>query len=187
MKILERPSRFLIDWTERGLIEADITPASGPGSRRRYSYKAVLRAALGVHLKERYGIPRSIFKNILDQLSEYNFFEDWSTDFVLSTKEHIIDLIEFAKTKEVHQQFLPKYEAELADQESLKRPCSMFIFFYEEGYRWYYEKVTFNDILQYVGFRMEDENKIGHKVTDIVILDLTDLKNKIDRRIKALG
>jgi hypothetical protein len=77
-EILGRSSRFIIDWSERGLIEADIVPATGPGSRRRYSYPAVLRAALGVHLKERYGMSRYIVKDILDKISLFNFFTEWS-------------------------------------------------------------------------------------------------------------
>lgn len=77
-EILGKSSRFIIDWSERGLIEADMAPAAGPGSRRRYSYQAVLRAALGVHLKETIGMSRHLVKEILDKLSGFDFFTLWS-------------------------------------------------------------------------------------------------------------
>ena len=55
-KILHRPVRFCLDWTERGLFEADIQEATGPGSRRLFSYKAVLRAGLVLLLQKQFGI-----------------------------------------------------------------------------------------------------------------------------------
>lgn len=69
-KILGKSTRFVIDWTERGLFIADVQPASGPGIKRLFSYSAVLAAAIALALKEKLELPRSIiqsFENIICQ------------------------------------------------------------------------------------------------------------------------
>lgn len=147
IKILDRPSRFLIDWTERGLIEADIMPATGPGSRRRYSYQAVLRAALGLHLKEKYGMARHIIKPFLDRLSESNIFKKW----------------------------------EINDSRCLG------ILFYKGGYTWFIDPETLKQTVSRLPQQIGEEEKKGNTITDLVIVDLANIKNNIDKRIEALS
>jgi hypothetical protein len=86
--IIDRPIRFVIDWTERGIFEADLQEAAGPGSRRKFSYGAVLRAGLGLFLQNKYSFSRAKIKEILDLLSEWNFFRYW--DGSLETKDQVI-------------------------------------------------------------------------------------------------
>jgi hypothetical protein len=87
-EIINRPVRFCIDWSEKGIFEADLHSASGPGSRRKFSYGAVLRAALGLFLQNQYSFSRAKIKEILELLSEWNFFRYW--DGSLETKDQII-------------------------------------------------------------------------------------------------
>lgn len=189
-QILDRPSRFIIDWSERGLIEADITPATGPGSRRRYSYQAVLRAALGIHLKDRYGMSRHIIKNILDQLSGFDFFADWSGDFVKSQKayyENIVEWINKEPDNPVFQEMLAEYQQKVSNPPSLINSGCLSILFREDGgYSWFADKETLKEIASRLDYRMGEEKKKGNIITDIVILDLGAIKNSIDQRIKAL-
>jgi hypothetical protein len=87
-QIIDRPVRLCIDWAERGLFVADQNEASGPGSRRKFSYGAVLRAALGLFLQNQYSFSRAKIKEILELLSEWNFFRYW--DGSLETKNQVI-------------------------------------------------------------------------------------------------
>jgi len=87
-RILDRPIRFCIDWAERGIFAADLQEAAGPGSRRKFSYGAVLRAALGLFLQNQYSFSRAKIKEILEKLSRWNFFLYW--DGSLETKDQLI-------------------------------------------------------------------------------------------------
>jgi hypothetical protein len=78
-KILNRPVRFCVDWTERGLFVADVQEATGPGSRRQFSYRAVFNAGLALLLQDQFGFNRSKLKKILNPLSKYVFFETRET------------------------------------------------------------------------------------------------------------
>jgi hypothetical protein len=79
-KILNRPTRFCIDWTERGLFEADIQAAAGAGTRREFSYAAVLRAGLALYLQEKYKYSRAKIKETLELLAEWDFFTYWGSN-----------------------------------------------------------------------------------------------------------
>lgn len=63
-KILGKSTRFVIDWTERGLFIADIQSASGSGIKRLFSYNAVLLAALVLALREKFELPRSAIRSV---------------------------------------------------------------------------------------------------------------------------
>jgi hypothetical protein len=69
-------SKF-IDWCERGIIFADVQEASGHASRRQFSNEGILRAGLAFALKDRFGIPRDLIKNIVNSLWLRGFFIDW--------------------------------------------------------------------------------------------------------------
>jgi hypothetical protein len=66
-----------IDWCERGIIFADVQEASGHASRRQFSNEGILRAGLAFALKDRFGIPRDLIKNIVNSLWLRGFFIDW--------------------------------------------------------------------------------------------------------------
>ena len=78
-QILGITQRRLIDWCERGIIFADIKEADGYASRREFSYKGALRAALAVTLKEKFRIPREVIKNIVNSLWLRGFFTEWTS------------------------------------------------------------------------------------------------------------
>ena len=82
--ILGKTQRFIMDWCDRGLLIADIHSASGPGSRRAFSFASLLRAFLGLFLQRNYGINRAKLKEILDLLWSNDFFNDWASGFKLS-------------------------------------------------------------------------------------------------------
>jgi hypothetical protein len=69
-KILGKNTRFVIDWTERGLFVADVQPASGPGIKRLFSYYGVLAAAIALAIKEKLELPRSIIQGFTDYISQ---------------------------------------------------------------------------------------------------------------------
>jgi hypothetical protein len=77
-QILGITQRRLIDWCERGIILADIKEADGYASRREFSYKGALRAALAISLKEKFGVPREMIKHIVDSLWLRGFFTEWT-------------------------------------------------------------------------------------------------------------
>jgi len=68
--ILGKNTRFVIDWTERGLFVADVQPASGPGIKRLFSYYGVLAAAIALALKEKLELPRSIIQGFKDYICQ---------------------------------------------------------------------------------------------------------------------
>jgi len=69
-KILGKSTRFVIDWTERGLFVADVQPASGPGIKRLFSYYGVLAAAIALAIKEKLELPRSIIQGFKDYICQ---------------------------------------------------------------------------------------------------------------------
>ena len=95
--ILGKSTRFVIDWTERGLFVADVQPASGPGIKRLFSYYGVLAAAYAVAIKEKLELPRSIIQGFKDCISQdyLTIIEDpkqlaeahkWKRDFLNNLK-----------------------------------------------------------------------------------------------------
>jgi len=76
-KILFKTLRFVQDWEDRGLFQADIQPAAGPGSKRRYSYNGVLQAALAVFLKDTLQCSRGFIRHIISQLGDLGG-RDWT-------------------------------------------------------------------------------------------------------------
>ena len=64
-KILGKPPRFVIDWSERGLFVADVQESAGSGSKRLFSYIAVLQAALILYLKERLKLSRETLRDMI--------------------------------------------------------------------------------------------------------------------------
>lgn len=101
--ILGKTQRFIMDWCDRGLIIADIHSASGPGSRRAFSFASLLRAVLGLFLQLNYGINRAKLKEILDLLWSNDFFNDWASGFKLSRKRYR-EMVE-----ESHKKFIKEY------------------------------------------------------------------------------
>jgi hypothetical protein len=77
-QILGITQRRLIDWCERDIILADIKEAHGYASRREFSYKGALRAALAVILKEKFRVPREMIKHIVNSLWLRGFFTEWT-------------------------------------------------------------------------------------------------------------
>lgn len=82
--ILGKTHRFIMDWCDRGLLIADVQSASGPGSRRAFSFAGLLRALLGFWLQINYGVNRAKLKEMLDLLWSENFFQDWASGFKIS-------------------------------------------------------------------------------------------------------
>lgn len=69
-KIFDRSTRYMIEQVEKGRIVADVVPANGTGTRRRYSYGEALRAGVGLELKER-GFTWAQIKVFLDKYQEF--------------------------------------------------------------------------------------------------------------------
>lgn len=90
--LLGKSIRFVTDWTERGIFLADIQSASGFGSRREYSYAAVLRGALGLSLQEKFHLSRDFIKSILNMLWLKGFFKDWSEKIFEKDEEGLIPI-----------------------------------------------------------------------------------------------
>jgi hypothetical protein len=90
--LLGKSIRFVTDWTERGIFLADIQSASGFGSRREYSYAAVLRGALGLSLQEKFHLSRDFIKSILNMLWLKGFFKDWSEKIFEKDDEGLISI-----------------------------------------------------------------------------------------------
>ncbi|MGB7912341.1 MAG: hypothetical protein WCF59_08960 [Desulfobaccales bacterium] len=82
-KILGKTPRFVIDWTERKLFHADIQPASGPGSRRLFSYPSVLAAGLVLALKEKFDLPRRLVAGVAEWVRQENYVWNWHSDEAL--------------------------------------------------------------------------------------------------------
>lgn len=101
--ILGKTSRFVMDWCDRGLLIADIQSASGPGSRRAFSFASLLRAFLGLFLQLNYGINRAKLKEILDLLWSNDFFNDWASGFKLSRQKYN------EMAEESHRKFIKEY------------------------------------------------------------------------------
>jgi hypothetical protein len=83
-KILGKSPRFVIDWTERGLFHADIQPASGPGSKRLFSYPSILAAALVLTLKEKLNLPRKVVLSVAEWVRQENIVWPWHSDEALN-------------------------------------------------------------------------------------------------------
>jgi len=83
-KILGKTPRFVIDWTERGLFHADIQPASGPGSKRLFSYPSVLAAGLVLALKEKFDLPRKVVLFVAEWIRQENIIWPWHSDEALN-------------------------------------------------------------------------------------------------------
>jgi hypothetical protein len=97
-KILGKSSRFVIDWTERGLFIADVQPASGPGIKRLFSYSAVLAAAIMLTLKEKLELPRNIIHGFATIIQQDNFaIED--PKMLEGAKKHLRDFWDTLKDK----------------------------------------------------------------------------------------
>ncbi|MCK9375986.1 MAG: hypothetical protein M0P73_07540 [Syntrophobacterales bacterium] len=156
-KIIDKTSRFVIDWSARGLIEADITPATGPGSRRRYSYQALLRAALGIYLKDHFGMSRNVIKRIIEDLWNGDFFVLWSADFV-----------------------------EPAHNER-SSGCLVILFYDNGHYKLVKYRDHISQVMPELASQLKDIRKTGLIIINIVLVDLGVLKGNIDKRIKALG
>jgi hypothetical protein len=68
--------RSIMDYCERGIIQADIQEASGHGSQRLFSRQGVYRVALAYFLKRAIGLPKDRVKFFLD-LSGPTDKTDW--------------------------------------------------------------------------------------------------------------
>jgi hypothetical protein len=90
--LLGKSTRFVTDWTERGIFLADIQSASGFGSRREYSYAAVLRGAWGLSSQEKFHLSRDFIKNILNMLWLKGFFKDWSEKIIEKDDEGLLPI-----------------------------------------------------------------------------------------------
>lgn len=105
--ILRKTPRFVMDWCDRGLFIADIQSASGPGSRRAFSFASLLRAFLGLFLQSNYGINRTKLKEILDLLSSNDFFNDWASGFKLSRQKYN-EMAEDCYNKAIKEHYIDK-------------------------------------------------------------------------------
>lgn len=74
-EILGLNVRTVIDWAERGIVEADIVDATGPGSRRRYSFEQLIRAGVVQELRKA-GMTRTTVKLLLGSISRGEFPKD---------------------------------------------------------------------------------------------------------------
>jgi DNA-binding transcriptional MerR regulator len=192
-KILDRPSRMIIDWTERGLIEADITPATGPGSRRRYSYTQVLRAALGIHLKEKFGMSRHLIIGILRMLSDNLLFWDWGNNFKNSRMNFYNIINKLAIDPRTAEAF-PGLDKEIEikyDKWNLEREHSpdfgyLLLFLYENEIFPYVAVFSFEEVGEALKIITLIKKEEGTIITDIIIIDLVLIKTLIDQRIEAL-
>lgn len=69
-QILGISQRQAIDWAERKLILADVQPAEGLGSRRRFSYGSVLVAKLALELRKRFKVSRQAIESFVFTFSK---------------------------------------------------------------------------------------------------------------------
>ena len=85
-KVLGKDTRFCISWTELGIFLADIQPAAGYASRRKFSYLGLLRAYLAIYFHETYGFQRKKIKDLMEILWRDNFFYQWKIGFPNAVK-----------------------------------------------------------------------------------------------------
>lgn len=171
-KILGKTPRFVIDWAERGLFYADIQPASGPGSKRRFSYPAVLAAALVLTLKEKLDLPRRVVLNVAEWMQEDKFIWPWnnlSRDEALKKygEETVRRIEEERKTS-----ILP------AVAESKTFICT----FYVTGQ---IAMMFARD--EILGLLNSGGLEIGTEVAAMICVDLTHIKAAVDNGIKELA
>lgn len=170
--ILGRNSRFVIDWTERGIIIADLAEAAGPGSKRLYSFGGVLRAALGVHLKDRHGMARHTLKSLLDHLWEKGFFKDWASGFIVSRKARYDRDVEcFSKNP------LPDGLEPVPPTPELGAG-SLLIFFTTNGDIFHSaSELRLSDVLKV--HLSQDIEKNGTILSDLIAVNLQPIKDKV--------
>jgi hypothetical protein len=168
--LLERSSRFVIDWSEKGLILADVSQAAGPGSKRRYSYPAVLRAALGVHLKEK-GFSLHAIRKILDGLWSIkpNFFFDWASGFLLSQER-------FAETLKSGSTGSP-----WGRKSEFKYGALVIFFMAGRELAFRTSGLALRDVMNSI-----PEMKEISSAEDLMIVDLTPIRSAVDERVKSL-
>jgi len=85
--VLEMPMRTVIDWVERGVLVADLNPATGHGSRRLFSNQALLRAIVAKFLIGRMGIRKKKVKEWLDKMERDGVFLSPPREPVLVAEE----------------------------------------------------------------------------------------------------
>jgi hypothetical protein len=86
-KIIGRTTRFVQDWSERGIISPDVQDAAGSGTRRVFSRDGVYRVALAFHLKETFLMPRGWIKFLMSACKDARIEWDRNTLWVGVTIE----------------------------------------------------------------------------------------------------
>jgi hypothetical protein len=166
-KILKRPVRFCVDWTERGLFVADIQEATGPGSRRQFSYRAVFNAGLALLLQEQFGFNRSKLNIILKSLSEWVFFGTLET----AIKHRLL--------------FIDEYILSPPDPPECYDELTLIIINTAKNIRAFSFQFSLKYTLKHcITWILED--KTIKSFNDIIGIDLKPLKEKIDSEIAKL-
>jgi len=165
-KVIGKTSRFCISWTELGIFLADIQEAAGYASRRKFSYRGLLRAYLAVYFHERYGFQRRKIKDIIDFLWKVKLFNEWEQDFPNAFK------------------FLAKAAAKICPEKKSEGGCIFVIDPYGEKPRMMPSSLSVADTLRMLTEESIIEEFAG--LEDMIALNLYDLKKEVDKKVHLL-
>lgn len=173
-KILGKTPRFVIDWTERGLFHADIQPASGPGSRRLFSYPSVLAAGLVLALKEKFDLPRRVVAFVAEWVRQENIIWPWHADEAL--KKH--DTNTLRRLDEEHKKKI------LAEIEEAMNGTFIYTF---EGKRYSMRFTPMKMVDLAKGGGPKEGFHIDDGVEAMICIDLSHIKALVDKGIEQLA
>jgi hypothetical protein len=102
--ILGIPLCTIIDWAERGIVIADLSPASGYASRRLFSKRAFLRILVARYLISSLGLRRRTATEWLDEMDRKGLFRKVASGLACVKKsegfEFWLNLEKFAEEAE---------------------------------------------------------------------------------------
>lgn len=166
-KVLGKDTRFCISWTELGIFLADIQPAAGYASRRKFSYLGLLRAYLAIYFHETYGFQRKKIKDLMEILWRDNFFYQWKIGFPNAVK------------------MLNKMAATIPPEQKSEGGCLFITDPYGKSPRISPSSMSVADTLRTLSEESIIEEFAG--IQDLIALNLYDLKNDVDKRIELLS
>ena len=173
-KILGKTPRFVIDWTERGLFLADIQPASGPGSKRLFSYPAVLAAGLVLALKEKFDLPRRVVGIVAVWVRQDNIVWPWHSDEALKK----FDTNTLNRKDEEHKKEI------LANIEEAMKGTFIYTF---QGNRHLMRFTPKKMVDLAKGVGPEEGFFVSDEVEAMICIDLSHIKALVDKGIEQLA
>lgn len=167
-KILGKTPRFVIDWAERGLFYADIQPASGPGSKRLFSYPSVLAAALVLTLREKFDLPREVVGFVARWIRQDGYIWPWHSE----EAKRKYDTETLRRMDEDHKK---KIRTEIEEAKT-------FIYTFTEGnsFSMGFAPKTMRELVK------EGEFHIDEGFEAMICVDLSHIKALVDKKIKQL-